>query len=107
FLTALGRARRIPYELFDPVNRNAFRAVLTTAFMHSGRRFMRSRYWLLLLALGPVTAFAWGDGCKLRADRAGGVDAKGVEKVVVRTGAGDMKVIGRGNAVRIEARGVA
>ena len=68
---------------------------------------MRSRYWLLLLALGPVTAFAWGDGCKLRADRAGGVDAKGVEKVVVRTGAGDMKVIGRGNAVRIEARGVA
>jgi DUF4097 and DUF4098 domain-containing protein YvlB len=68
---------------------------------------MRSRYWLLLLAVGPVTAFAWGDGCKLRADRAGGVDAKGVEKVVVRAGAGDMKVIGRGNAVRIEARGVA
>jgi DUF4097 and DUF4098 domain-containing protein YvlB len=68
---------------------------------------MRSRYWLLLLALGPATAFAWGDGCKLRADRAGGVDATGVEKVVVRTGAGDMKVVGRGNAVRIEARGVA
>jgi hypothetical protein len=62
---------------------------------------------MLLLALGPATAFAWGDGCKLRADRAGGVDAKGVEKVVVRTGAGDMKVIGRSNAVRIEARGVA
>ncbi len=36
-----------------------------------------------------------------------GVDAKGVEKVVMRTGAGDMKVVGRGNAVRIEARGVA
>ena len=68
---------------------------------------MRSRYWLLLLALGPATAFAWGDGCKFRADRAGGVDAKGVEKVVMRTGAGDMKVVGRGNAVRIEARGVA
>jgi DUF4097 and DUF4098 domain-containing protein YvlB len=68
---------------------------------------MRSRYWLLLLALGPATAFAWGDGCKLRADRAGGVDAKGVEKVLLRTGAGDMKVIGRSNAVRIEARGVA
>ena len=68
---------------------------------------MRSRYWLLLLALGPATAFAWGDGCKLRADRAGGVDAKGVEKVVMRTGAGDMKVVGRGDAVRIEARGVA
>ena len=68
---------------------------------------MRSRYWLLLLALGPATALAWGDGCKMRADRAAGIDAKGVEKVVVRTGAGDMKVIGRGNAVRIEARGVA
>ena len=36
-----------------------------------------------------------------------GVDAKGVEKVVIRAGAGDMKVVGRGNAVRIEARGVA
>jgi len=68
---------------------------------------MRSRNWLLLLALGPATAFAWGDGCTVQADRAGGVDAKGVEKVVIRAGAGDMKVVGRGNAVRIEARGVA
>ena len=64
---------------------------------------MRSRYWLLLLALGPATALAWGDDCKLRAERAAGVDAKGVEKVILRTGAGDMKVVGRGNAVRIEA----
>jgi len=62
---------------------------------------------LLLLALVPATAFAWGDGCKLRADRAGGIEATGVEKVVIRAGAGDMKVIGRSNAVRIEARGVA
>ena len=62
---------------------------------------------LLLLALVPVAASAWGDGCKLRADRAGGIEAAGVEKVVIRTGAGDMKVVGRGNAVRIEARGVA
>ncbi len=68
---------------------------------------MRSRYWLTLLALGPATAFAWGDGCRFQADRAGGVDAKGVEKVIIRAGAGDMKVVGRGNAVRIEARGVA
>ncbi|HEV7608119.1 MAG TPA: DUF4097 family beta strand repeat-containing protein [Steroidobacteraceae bacterium] len=68
---------------------------------------MRSRYWLLLLAFGPAAALAWGDDCKFQADRAGGVDAKGVEKVVIRTGAGDMKVVGRGNAVRIEARGVA
>jgi DUF4097 and DUF4098 domain-containing protein YvlB len=67
---------------------------------------MRSKYWLILLAAGPATAFAWGD-CDFRADRAAGVDAKGVEKVVIRTAAGDMKVVGRGNAVRIEARGVA
>jgi DUF4097 and DUF4098 domain-containing protein YvlB len=45
--------------------------------------------------------------CEFRADRGGGVEAKGVEKVVIRAGAGDMKVVGRGNAVRIEARGVA
>jgi len=68
---------------------------------------MRSKFWLLLLALGPATALAWGDDCKVRADRAAGVDAKGVEKVILRTGAGDLKVVGRGNAVRIEARGVA
>ena len=68
---------------------------------------MRFRYPLVLLALVPATALAWGDGCKLRADRAGGIEAAGVEKVVIRAGAGDMKVVGRGNAVRIEARGVA
>ncbi|HEU4778590.1 MAG TPA: DUF4097 family beta strand repeat-containing protein [Steroidobacteraceae bacterium] len=68
---------------------------------------MRSASLLLLLALMPVAASAWGDGCKFRADRAAGVDAKGVEKVVIRSGAGDMKVVGIGNAVRIEARGPA
>jgi hypothetical protein len=68
---------------------------------------MRLTCSLLLLALAPATAFAWGDDCKFKADRAAGVEAAGVEKVVIRTGAGDMKVIGRGNAVRIEARGVA
>src|SRR5262245_9380654 len=68
---------------------------------------MRSRYWLLLLALGPATAFAWGDDCKFRADRSGGVDAKGIEKVIIRAGAGDMKIVGRSSAVRVEARGTA
>src|SRR5688572_28499774 len=96
----------IPYELLGPVNRTALTTVLTLAATHR-RRLMRSRYWLLLLALGPATAFAWGDMCKFRADRAGGIEAGGVEKVIIRTGAGDMKVVGRGNAVRIEARGVA
>ena len=68
---------------------------------------MRYRNWLILIALAPSAAFAWGDGCEFRADRAAGVDARGAEKVVIRTGAGDMKVIGRGNAVRVEARGTA
>jgi len=68
---------------------------------------MRYRILLLLIALGPATAFAWGNGCEFKADRAAGVDARGIEKVIIRTGAGDMKVVGRSNAVRVEARGVA
>lgn len=68
---------------------------------------MRSTVWLLLLTLGPATAFAWGDGCQFAADRAAGVDAKGIEKVVIRAGAGDLKVVGRTTAVRVEARGKA
>lgn len=68
---------------------------------------VKSRIWLLLLALGPISPIALGNECEFRADRAGGVDAKGVEKVVLRAGAGDLKVIGRSNAVRIEARGIA
>ena len=68
---------------------------------------MKHRILLTLLALGPATAFAWGDECRYKADRAGGVDARGLEKVVIRTGAGDMKVVGNAAAVRVEARGVA
>jgi hypothetical protein len=68
---------------------------------------MRLRIWLALMTLGPGIAMAGDDDCRLRADRAGGVDAAGVEKVIIRAGAGDLKVVGRSNAVRIEARGVA
>jgi DUF4097 and DUF4098 domain-containing protein YvlB len=68
---------------------------------------MKIRLLLALLTLVPSAAFAWGDGCELRADRAAGTDAKGVEKVLIRIGAGDAKVIGRSSAVRIEARGTA
>lgn len=71
---------------------------------------MRSRHAasvLTLLALVPACALAWGDDCKFSADRAGGVDAKGVEKVVLRTGAGDLTVLGGDRNVRIEARGKA
>lgn len=60
-----------------------------------------------LLTLAPAGALAWGDECKFQADRAGGTDIQGVEKVVIRAAAGDLKVVGRSNAVRIEARGVA
>src|SRR6185436_10311742 len=75
-----------------------------------GRRHMRKQ-WMALLVLGLPAAMApmiaHGDDCHFKADRAGGVDAKGVEKVVIRAGAGDLKVVGRTNAIRIEARGVA
>lgn len=68
---------------------------------------MRSTFWLALLALAPMAAIASDDNCKFRADRTGGTDAKGVEKVIIRAGAGDLKVTGRSNAARIEAHGVA
>ena len=88
------------------VNRNAFRTV-SMEERESGRRLMPMKIWLALLALAPATAMASEDDCKLRADRAAGIDATGVEKVVIRAGAGDLKVVGRANANRIEARGVA
>lgn len=71
---------------------------------------MRFRYTSLgstLLALVPAAALAWGDDCKFTAERAGGVDAQGVEKVVIRAAAGDLKVVGGARNVRIEARGTA
>jgi hypothetical protein len=68
---------------------------------------MRSTIWLALLTLAPVAVMASDDNCKFRADRAGGIEAKGVEKVVIRAGAGDLKVVGRANTTRIDASGVA
>lgn len=65
---------------------------------------MRSRYWLALIAFMPAAALAWGDECKLRAERTGGIDATGVEKIVIRAGAGDLKVAGV-NSARVDARG--
>jgi hypothetical protein len=74
---------------------------------HFGRKTMLSRNCVILFALVPAAAFAWGDDCKVRADRAGGIDAKGVDKVVIRAGAGDLEVRGNSSATRIEARGEA
>jgi DUF4097 and DUF4098 domain-containing protein YvlB len=68
---------------------------------------MRSTIWLALLAFGPAAVMASDNDCKFRADRAAGTDAQGVEKVVIRAGAGDLKVVGRANTTRIDASGVA
>lgn len=68
---------------------------------------MRSRLLLTVLAFAPALALAWGDECKFRAERSAGVDAQGIEKVVIRVGAGDMKTVGVAKATRIEARGPA
>jgi hypothetical protein len=68
---------------------------------------MQSRNWLVLFALVPAVALAWGDDCKVRAERNAGIDVAGVEKVVLRTGAGDLKVRGSATATRIEAKGQA
>lgn len=64
-------------------------------------------FGLTLLALIPTSALAWDGNCKFSADRAGGVDAGGVDKVVIRAGSGDLKVVGGARNVRIEARGKA
>ena len=67
---------------------------------------MRSRYWLT--AAGPRTRHRVRLGRRLqipRGSRRAASMPQGVEKVVIRAGAGDMKVVGRSNAVRVEARG--
>lgn len=70
-------------------------------------RFSHIRSGLFFLALAPAATLAWGGDCKFSADRAGGVDAQGVEKVVIRAAAGDLKVVGGARNVRVEARGTA
>jgi DUF4097 and DUF4098 domain-containing protein YvlB len=67
---------------------------------------MRSRNWLAVLALVPTAALAWGDDCKLSAERTGGIDTSGAEKIVIRAGAGSLKVTGV-DASRVDARGKA
>jgi hypothetical protein len=60
-----------------------------------------------LLASLPQPAKAWGDHCRFTAERAAAIESQGVEKVVIRAGAGDLHVTGRGDALRIAARGKA
>src|SRR5262245_4380121 len=62
---------------------------------------------LFFCILGPATAFAWADGCEFRAERTAALDTAGADKIVIRAGAGDLKVTGRADATRVEAHGVA
>jgi DUF4097 and DUF4098 domain-containing protein YvlB len=68
---------------------------------------MKIKSGWLWMVLTPAVSFGWGDDCDHSAERAAGIEASGVDKVVIRAGAGDMKVVGRASAVRVEARGVA
>jgi hypothetical protein len=69
---------------------------------------MRAGKWIGLFALlasgmGPAIALA-DDNCEFRK---AGVDAAGVVKIVIRAGAGDLKVHGAADARRIDAKGIA
>ena len=71
---------------------------------------MRAGNWIALVAIvssGMGPAFASDDSCEFRAERKAGIDAAGVTKIVLRTGAGDLNVNGRANTTRIEAHGTA
>jgi hypothetical protein len=71
---------------------------------------MRGGNWIAVVALvssGMGAAFASDAGCEFRAERKAGIDAAGVTKIVLRTGAGDLHVSGRAKATRIEAHGTA
>src|SRR5688572_19207899 len=59
---------------------------------------------LSMLALVD-TATAWD--CKFRAERSGAVDVAGVQKIVLRTGAGELEVNGRDGTTRVSASGTA
>jgi DUF4097 and DUF4098 domain-containing protein YvlB len=81
--------------------------------MHTFRvkeKTMRAGNWIALFALvasgmAPVAMSA--ESCDFRADRNTGWDAAGVVKIVIRTGAGDLKVHGNADGRRIDAKGVA
>ncbi len=53
---------------------------------------MRTANWIALVAIvstGMGPAIASDDDCEFRAERKAGIDAAGVTKIVLRTGAGD------------------
>lgn len=71
---------------------------------------MRAANWIALVVIassGMGAAFASDDSCEFRAERKAGIDAAGVTKIVLRTGAGDLDVKGRADGTRIEAHGTA
>lgn len=68
---------------------------------------MKTRYWMVLALLAGGPAMSWGEECRFRAERTDAADTAGVHKVVIRAGAGNLKVNGRAGATRVEARGIA
>lgn len=64
---------------------------------------------LLLVAfvagLAGGNAAAEDSSCRFRAERSGNADLEGIEKIVVRAGAGDLRITGSERAARLEARG--
>ncbi len=69
---------------------------------------VHARDCLAVLGLfAAAAAHAQWNGCKVSADRSGQLDLAGIEKVVIRAGAGDLRVTGSASASRIEASGKA
>ena len=91
-----------------PVNRNAFSSVLIHsrhAFPEKTHAYQPAVCYCSPWPPPPPLPGATGASFGPIAPRASTPRAS--KRWCIRTGAGDMKVVGRGNAVRIEARGVA
>jgi len=63
----------------------------------------------LFVVVATLTASATfaAEFCKFTAERSGGIDLAGIDKVVILAGAGDLNIAGSSTAKRIEARGKA
>jgi hypothetical protein len=68
---------------------------------------VRISFSMAFVLLTALPSLSFGDDCKFRADRAGSADTAGIQKVVIRAGAGDLKVTGRSAASRVETDGIA
>lgn len=62
---------------------------------------------VFVVVAGLAAAATFGNDCRFTADRSGGLDLAGIERVVILAGEGDLEVRGSGIAKRIEVRGKA